>query len=396
MEPLQLKQAFKEIFDTEPMLVKSPGRINIIGEHTDYNGGLVMPAAINKAVYVAISKREDSEIHLFSESYQEKYIGNINDVKKSDKAWANYILGVVDGFLKRNLSVAGFNLYIYGDVPLGAGLSSSAAIECATAFALAQLNELSVASMDLALIAQKAEHEFAGVNCGIMDQFASVFGKENYAMMLDCRSLAHEYIPLKLDGYKLVLLNTNVKHSLSDSAYNDRRAQCEQGVTWVKAYHPAVEFLRDVSEEMLLAHVQPKNYETYTKCSFVVTEIERVKKAAKALKEGDLKALGHLMFETHEGLSKAYEVSCKELDFLVDQVKGLDDVLGARMMGGGFGGCTINIVKDEAIEGLIETVSKAYQEQFGLSLSAYVVQTGNGSQTIEPTGIASTLQHSNF
>lgn len=396
MEPLQLKQAFKEIFDTEPMLVKSPGRINIIGEHTDYNGGLVMPAAINKAVYVAISKREDSEIHLFSESYQEKYIGNINDVKKSDKAWANYILGVVDGFLKRNLSVAGFNLYIYGDVPLGAGLSSSAAIECATAFALAQLNELSVASMDLALIAQKAEHEFAGVNCGIMDQFASVFGKENYAMMLDCRSLAHEYIPLKLDGYKLVLLNTNVKHSLSDSAYNDRRAQCEQGVTWVKAYHPAVEFLRDVSEEMLLTHVQPKNNETYTKCSFVVAEIERVKKAAKALKEGDLKALGHLMFETHEGLSKAYEVSCKELDFLVDLVKGLDDVLGARMMGGGFGGCTINIVKDEAIEGLIETVSKAYQEQFGLSLSAYVVQTGNGSQTIEPTGIASTLQHSNF
>jgi galactokinase len=396
MEPLQLKQAFKEIFDTEPMLVKSPGRINIIGEHTDYNGGLVMPAAINKAVYVAISKREDSEIHLFSESYQEKYIGNINDVKKSDKAWANYILGVVDGFLKRNLSVAGFNLYIYGDVPLGAGLSSSAAIECATAFALAQLNELSVASMDLALIAQKAEHEFAGVNCGIMDQFASVFGKENYAMMLDCRSLAHEYIPLKLDGYKLVLLNTNVKHSLSDSAYNDRRAQCEQGVAWIKAYHPAVEFLRDVSEEMLLTHVQPKNNETYTKCSFVVAEIERVKKAAKALKEGDLKALGHLMFETHEGLSKAYEVSCKELDFLVDQVKGLDDVLGARMMGGGFGGCTINIVKDEAIEGLIETVSKAYQEQFGLSLSAYVVQTGNGSQTIEPTGIASTLQHSNF
>lgn len=396
MEPLQLKQAFKEIFDTEPILVKSPGRINIIGEHTDYNGGLVMPAAINKAVYVAISKREDSEIHLFSESYQEKYIGNIKDVKKSDKAWANYILGVVDGFLKRNLSVAGFNLYIYGDVPLGAGLSSSAAIECATAFALAQLNELSVASMDLALIAQKAEHEFAGVNCGIMDQFASVFGKENYAMMLDCRSLAHEYIPLKLDGYKLVLLNTNVKHSLSDSAYNDRRAQCEQGVAWIKAHHPAVEFLRDADEEMLLANVKPENNETYTKCSFVVAEIERVKKAAKALKEGDLKELGKLMFETHEGLSKAYEVSCKELDFLVDQVKGLEYVLGARMMGGGFGGCTINIVKDEAIDGLIETVSQAYQEQFGLSLSAYVVQTGNGSQTIEPTDISSNLQHSNF
>lgn len=395
MEPLQLKQAFKEIFDTEPILVKSPGRINIIGEHTDYNGGLVMPAAINKAIYIAISKREDQEIHLFSESYQEKFIGNINTVEKSETAWANYILGVVDGFLKRDLIVSGFNLYICGDVPLGAGLSSSAAVECATAYGLAALNQLSVAKMDLALIAQKAEHEFAGVKCGIMDQFASVFGKEDYAMMLDCRSLTHEYIPLKLDGYKLVLLNTNVKHSLSDSAYNDRRAQCEQGVAWIKAHYPTVEFLRDANEEMLLAHVQPKNTEVYTKCSFIVAEIERVKKAAIALKEGNLQELGKLMFETHDGLSKAYKVSCKELDFLVDQVKGSDDVLGARMMGGGFGGCTINIVKDESIDELIEKVSKLYQDEFGLSLSAYVVQTGNGSQTIAPNSITPDLQVSN-
>jgi len=382
MEPLQLRKAFKEIFNTEPILVKSPGRINIIGEHTDYNGGLVMPAAIDKAIYVAISQRDDNEIHLFSENYQEKYCGNIKKVKKSDVAWANYILGVVDGLLKRGFTLSGFNLYIYGDVPLGAGLSSSAAIECATAYALSQMHQLLVSNMDLALIAQKAEHEFAGVNCGIMDQFTSVFGKQDYAMMLDCRSLAHEYIPLKLDGYKLVLLNTNVKHSLSDSAYNDRRAQCEQGVAWIKAHHPSVEFLRDADEEMLLAYVKPKSIETYTKCSYVVAEIARVKKAATALKVGDLKELGKLMFQTHEGLSKAYEVSCKELDFLVEQVKGLDDVLGARMMGGGFGGCTINIVKDEVIDALIEKVSKHYHEKFGLSLSAYVVQTANGSETI--------------
>jgi len=382
MEPLQLRKAFEKIFNTEPILVKSPGRINIIGEHTDYNGGLVMPAAIDKAIYVAISQRNDNEIHLFSENFQEKYSGNINKVKKSDVAWANYILGVVDGLLKRGFTLSGFNLYIYGDVPLGAGLSSSAAIECATAYALSLMYQLFVSNMDLALIAQKAEHEFAGVNCGIMDQFASVFGRQDYAMMLDCRSLAHEYIPLKLEGYKLVLLNTNVKHSLSDSAYNDRRAQCEQGVAWIKAHHPSVEFLRDADEEMLLAYVKPQNIETYTKCSYVVAEIARVKKAAKALKEGDLKELGELMFQTHEGLSKAYEVSCKELDFLVEQVKGLDDVLGARMMGGGFGGCTINIVKCEAIDALIEKVSKHYHEKFGLSLSAYVVQTANGSETI--------------
>ena len=382
MNPQSLKDAFKNIFDTEPMLVKSPGRINIIGEHTDYNGGLVMPAAINKAVYVAISKRDDEQIQLYAESYEEKYIGNMNEVSKGEKAWANYILGVVHGLLKRDFKLSGFNLYIYGDVPLGAGLSSSAAIECATAYALSELHGLAIPKMDLALIAQKAEHEFAGVNCGIMDQFASVFGQKDYAMMLDCESLEHEYIPLKLEGYKLVLFNTNVKHSLSESAYNKRRAQCEQGVAWVKAYHPEVEYLRDVTPAMLSEYVLPKDAEVYTKCSYVVAEIARVKKAAAALKDGRLGELGKLMFETHEGLSKAYEVSCKELDFLVEQVKEVDEVLGARMMGGGFGGCTINIVKDEAIDELTAKLTQLYLEQFGLNLSTYVVETGNGSQVV--------------
>lgn len=383
MNPQSLKDAFRKIFDAEPMLVKSPGRINIIGEHTDYNGGLVMPAAINKAVYVAISKRDDEQIQLYAESYEEKYIGSISEVSKSEKAWANYILGVVHGLLKRGFELSGFNLYIYGDVPLGAGLSSSAAIECATAYALSELHGLAIPKMDLALIAQKAEHEFAGVNCGIMDQFASVFGQKDYAMMLDCESLEHEYIPLKLEGYKLVLFNTNVKHSLSESAYNKRREQCEQGVAWVKAQHPEVEYLRDVSLEMLSEYVLPKDAEVYTKCSYVVAEIARVKKAAAALKDGRLAELGKLMFETHEGLSKAYEVSCKELDFLVEQVKEVEEVLGARMMGGGFGGCTINIVKDEAIDELTAKLTQLYHNQFGLNLSTYVVETGNGSQIVE-------------
>lgn len=382
MNPQSLKDAFRKIFDAEPMLVKSPGRINIIGEHTDYNGGLVMPAAINKAVYVAISKRDDEQIHLYAESYEEKYIGNMNEVSKGEKAWANYILGVVHGLLKRSFKLSGFNLYIYGDVPLGAGLSSSAAVECATAFALSELHGLAIPKMDLALIAQKAEHEFAGVNCGIMDQFASVFGQKDYAMMLDCESLEHEYIPLKLEGYKLVLFNTNVKHSLSESAYNKRRAQCEQGVAWVKAQHPEVEYLRDVTPAMLSEYVLSKDEEVYAKCSYVVAEIARVKKAAAALKDGRLAELGKLMFETHEGLSKAYEVSCKELDFLVEQVKEVAEVLGARMMGGGFGGCTINIVKDEAIDELTAKITQLYHEQFGLNLSTYVVETGNGSQVV--------------
>lgn len=390
MNTEQLTKAFKEIFNAEPLLFKSPGRINIIGEHTDYNGGLVMPAAIDKAIYIAISKRKDSEVHLFSESYQEKYIANLNKIAKSEINWANYILGVVDGLLKKGFSLSGFNLYICGNVPLGAGLSSSAAVECATAYALSQINELTISQIDLALIAQKAEHDFAGVKCGIMDQFASVFGEKDYAMMLDCQTLAHEYIPLKLEGYKLVLFNTNVKHSLSDSAYNKRRYQCEQGVAWIKEYHPSISFLRDATEDMLLKYVQPKNEEVYIKCSYVVAEIGRVKKAAAALKSGNLSELGQLMFETHDGLSKAYEVSCKELDFLVDQVRDLDEVLGARMMGGGFGGCTINIVEEKEIDQLISKISTAYLREFNFSPSAYVVETGNGSQAIDYTRTAPT------
>ena len=379
MNAQHLKNTFNKLFNSEPILVRSPGRINIIGEHTDYNGGFVMPAAIDKAIYVAISKREDDEIHLFSESYQQFDISSIKSLKKSENSWANYILGVADQLKERGYRLGGFNFYIDGDVPLGAGLSSSAAVECATGFALDQLFSLDVPKIDIALIAQKAEQTFAGVNCGIMDQFASVFGKKDQAIMLDCRSMKHVYIPLKLDGYKLLLLNTNVKHALADSAYNKRRAQCEQGVAWVKEHYPSVNTLRDVDLSMLEAHVKPKGEEVFVKCSFVVKEIGRLLTAAEQLENGNLQGLGNLMFETHEGLSKDYEVSCKELDFLVEAVKPLDYVLGARMMGGGFGGCTINIVKEEKIADLIEELSSKYLLQFGLKLDAYIVQTDNGT-----------------
>ncbi|WP_412468389.1 galactokinase [Pedobacter sp. KLB.chiD] len=379
MNAQHLKNTFKRLFNAEPILVRSPGRINIIGEHTDYNGGFVMPAAIDKAIYVAISKREDDEIHLFSESYQQFDISSVKNLQQSENSWANYILGVADQLKERGYQLGGFNFYIDGDVPLGAGLSSSAAVECATGFALDQLFSLEVPKTDIALIAQKAEQTFAGVNCGIMDQFASVFGKKDQAIMLDCRSMKHIYIPLKLDGYKLLLLNTNVKHALADSAYNKRRAQCEQGVAWIKEHYPNVNTLRDVNLEMLEAHVKPKDEEVFTKCSFVVKEIGRLLTAAEQLENGNLKGLGNLMFETHEGLSKDYQVSCKELDFLVEAVKPLDGVLGARMMGGGFGGCTINIVKEEKIADLIEELSSKYLLQFGLKLDSYTVQTDNGT-----------------
>ena len=382
MDIERLKKAFKDVFQTEPILVKSPGRINIIGEHTDYNDGFVMPAAINKAIYVAVSKRDDDEIHLYSESYQAAYQSSVAAIEKSELSWANYVLGVADQLVKRGYKIGGFNLYLDGNVPLGAGLSSSAALECATAFAIDHLNNLQISQMDLALISQKAEHVFAGVNCGIMDQFASVFGKKDHAVLLDCRSMEYEYIPLKLDGYKLVLFNTNVKHSLADSAYNKRRSQCEQGVAWIKSHHAEVNSLRDADLMMLKTYVEPKDSDVYQKCKYVVEEIARIQQAAETLKQGDLVALGKLMLETHEGLSKEYEVSCKELDFLVDYVKNLDYVLGARMMGGGFGGCTINIVKDEEIDTLISEISTLYSNEFGLSLDAYIVETANGSELI--------------
>jgi len=382
MEIERLKQAFRNIFQAEPILVKSPGRINIIGEHIDYNEGFVMPAAIDKAIYVAVSNRADDSIHLYSQNYSEIHVSSLLSIEKSEKGWANYVLGVVDQLIKNGHKLSGFNLYLDGNVPLGSGLSSSAALECATAFALDHLNGLGISKMDLALISQKAEHVFAGVNCGIMDQFASVFGKKDYAVLLDCRSMEYEYIPLNLEGYKLVLLNTNVKHSLSDSAYNNRRLQCEQGVMWVKEHQPEVNSLRDIGLEMLEKYVKPKSPDVYSKCKFVVTEIGRIQNAAHQLKNGDLAALGALMLETHDGLSREYEVSCKELDFLVNFVKDLPYVLGARMMGGGFGGCTINIVKNENVNTLIETISTVYLSEFNLILDAYIVETANGSELV--------------
>ncbi|WP_316819145.1 galactokinase [Pedobacter nyackensis] len=375
----RLKSIFKSRYGTVPLVVKSPGRINVIGEHTDYNGGFVMPAAIDKAVYVAVSKREDNEIHLYAEDFKQSHEASLAELNISEKGWPNYILGVVDQIIKRNKAIGGFNLYIDGDVPPGAGLSSSAAVECATAFALDQVFNLGFPKMELTDIAQKAEHVFAGVSCGIMDQFASVFGKKDHAIMLDCRSMEYEYVPLNLSGYQFLLLNTKVKHSLADSAYNDRRAQCEQAVAWIKEAHPEVSTLRDVDMEMLEIYVKHRDVDVYEKCSYVVKENVRLIQAAGYLKDGNLKALGKLMFDTHDGLSKSYEVSCDELDYLVDAVRAEKSVLGARMMGGGFGGCTLNIVETEHISELVKKLSEDYDQKFGLKLEAYLVETAAGT-----------------
>jgi len=377
-----IKAKFRELFAAEATVIKSPGRINVIGEHTDYNDGFVLPAAIDKAIYVAISKRDDEEIHLFSENYQEELVISLSQVQKSDKTWANFILGVVDELLSRGYALKGFNLYLNGDVPLGAGLSSSAALECATGFALSHLFGLDIAKKDIALIGQQAEHKYAGVNCGIMDQFASVFGKEGQAILLDCRSLDYEYIPLDLKDYKFVLLNSNVKHKHSESGYNTRRMQSEKGVAMVKAKVPEVSSLRDITIAQLEKFVKPYDMEVYIKCRFVVEEIQRTQLAAEKLKAGDLVTLGKLMFETHTGLSKAYEVSCVEIDFLVEQVAHLDYVLGARITGGGFGGCSLNLVHQDKVDLMVEHMTTVYQQKYGITLDAYIVEIGNGTEVI--------------
>ncbi|HEU4471589.1 MAG TPA: galactokinase [Flavisolibacter sp.] len=375
----KLANDFAREFDQTPFFVRSPGRVNIIGEHTDYNNGFVLPAAIDKAIYVAVAPREDDRICLYSGEFAERVETSLAGMKPSGKVWPNYILGVADQLKKRGYAIKGFNLAIDGDVPIGSGLSSSAAVECATAFALDRIFGLRISKLDLVLIAQKAEHEFAGVLCGIMDQFASAFGKKDHVIRLDCQSLDYEYVPLRLDGYAILLLNSNVKHSLASTGYNDRRAQCEAGVAMVREFEPDVRSLRDVSLEMLERHVAPRDQLIYRRCRYVVEENERLLQGCEDLKKGNVGALGKKMFASHDGLSREYEVSCPELDFLVDAVRNHPDVLGARMMGGGFGGCTINLVREDAIEQLTKEVSAAYKEQLGKELTPYTARIEDGT-----------------
>lgn len=373
---------FNQLFSTQPLIVRSPGRVNIIGEHTDYNEGFVLPAAIDKAIYIAIGKRNDDQVVLHSREFNENYTCFLHHLQRSGMHWPDYILGVTDQLMKRGCPLQGFNLVLDGNVPIGAGLSSSAAVECAIIFALSELFGLQLDKQDMVRMAQKAEHEFAGVKVGIMDMFASMFGKKDHAIRLDCRSLSYQYEPLSLDGTRILLLNTNVKHSLSSSEYNTRRAQCEQGVEWVKKNVPGINSLRDVTIDMLDKWVAPRDPLIYKRCKYVVEEVERLLKGCEDLQQGDIAALGKKMFRTHEGLSREYEVSCPELDFLVDAVKDHPAVWGARMMGGGFGGCTINLIREEAIDDLVKKLSVDYQQQTGLELTAYVARIEDGTGVV--------------
>lgn len=378
----EVTKAFSEKFDSTPLVVRSPGRVNIIGEHTDYNEGFVLPAAIDKAAYAAIGKRTDNEVHLYSVAFNEDFQTDLASLRPVKQEWANYILGVADQFAKNGFHHGGFNMVIHGDVPIGAGLSSSAAVECATGFALKETFGLKIDNRKMARMAQMAEHTFAGVKCGIMDMFASIFGKKDHLIKLDCRSLEFDYVPISMDGIRIVLMNTNVKHSLASSEYNTRRAQCEEGVALVRKKYPAVHSLRDITVAMLDECVKPVDEVVYRRCQFVVQENERLLSGCEDLEKGDVASLGKKIFRSHEGLSKEYEVSCKELDYLVDQVRNNNDVLGARMMGGGFGGCTINLVKEEAIDSLVSKVKQNYERDMALPLTVYIAGIEDGASVL--------------
>ena len=378
-----VQKKYVEQFSKMPnIIVRSPGRINLIGEHTDYNSGFVLPAAINKYVYLAIGISENTEIGLFADKYNATYKASIYKIKKTEVEWANYILGVVSELQLMGYEINGFNVAITGDLPIGAGISSSAAVETAAIYAINELFQLGISRIQMAEIAQKAEQHFAGVNCGIMDMFACLMGKKDQVIKLDCRSLEYEYFPAEFDQYRIVLLNSNVKHSLASSAYNTRRAQCETGVKMVKEKYPFVTTLRDVSVEMLDECIAEDSVEIDSRCRYVVQEISRVQEASFALLGNDIETFGKKMYETHEGLSKMYGVSCKELDFLVDTVKGFPSVIGARMMGGGFGGCTINLIHKDMLNEAVNATSLAYSLKMQQQLTAYEVEITNGTELI--------------
>lgn len=382
-----IKSKFFELFNSDPLLVRSPGRINLIGEHTDYNDGFVLPAAINKEIVLAVAANavaanKNDACRLFSYDYKESLEFSLSSFKPSEKGWANYIMGVVDQLQKAGYKLQGFDCVFGGDIPIGAGLSSSAALECGIAFALNKLFDLGISRRKLIQYAQKAEHEFAGVQCGIMDQFASTMGKENHAIRLDCRSLAFSYFPLNFRNYQVLLFDTQVKHSLASSEYNTRRKECEQGVSLLQEQYPEVKSLRDVTAEMLEAAKKKMAPLVYKRCRYIIEENERLLTGCSLLEKGDIKGFGAKMYGSHEGLSTQYEVSCAELDFLVDFTRDKEYVVGARMMGGGFGGCTINLVAVDEKEGLIESIRQAYKDKFGKELKFYEVAITDGSSLV--------------
>lgn len=378
----KIRYKFQELFNTKGSVYASPGRINLIGEHTDYNGGFVFPGAIDKGMIAEIKPNGTGKVRAFSIDLDDYAEFGLNEEDAPKASWARYIFGVCRETIKRGGQIQGFDTVFAGDVPLGAGMSSSAALESTYAFALNDLFSLGIDKFELAKIGQSTEHNYCGVNCGIMDQFASVFGKKGSLIRLDCRSLEYKYFPFNPEGYKLVLLDSVVKHELASSAYNKRRKSCENVVAAIRRDHPEVEFLRDATMDMLNEVKADVSAEDYMRAEYVIEEIQRVLDVCDALEKGDYETVGEKMYGTHHGMSKLYEVSCEELDFLNDIAKACG-VTGSRVMGGGFGGCTINLVKDELYDDFVKKAFADYKEKFGHEPKLYNVVISDGARKLK-------------
>lgn len=374
----RVSQKFTELYGEGAILFASPGRINLIGEHTDYNGGFVFPGAVDKGIVAAIRLNGTDKVRAFALDLNESAEFGLNEEDKPAQSWACYIFGVCREIQKRGGKIGGFDTVFAGDVPLGAGMSSSAALESTFAFALNDLYNLGIEKFELARIGQSTEHNYCGVNCGIMDQFASVHGKAGHLMRLDCRSMEYSYFPFAPTkyGYRLVLVNSCVKHELVGSPYNDRRASCERVAAVL-----GQEFLRGATMEQLEAIKDKISEEDYLRARYVIGEEQRVLDVCEALEKGDYETVGERMYETHWGMSRDYEVSCEELDFLATVAKQCG-VTGSRIMGGGFGGCTINLVKEELYDSFIATVTSAFAEKYGHEPKIYPVVISDGSRRL--------------
>lgn len=384
----KIANEFSNRFNDQYILVKSPGRVNLIGEHTDYNEGFVLPAAIDKSIIFAMNVNDTGQVRLYSIDKNQKFSTDISgDIAKSDLGWVNYLLGVVVELRNHGYEIGGFDCVFGGNVPIGAGMSSSAALEGGVLYGLTDLFDLEIPPVEMARIAQKAENDFVGVQCGIMDQFVSLNGRKDNALKLDCRSLEHEYYPFDHEDIHIVLCDTGVRRELASSEYNVRRSQCEQGVAILQEYDPSIKSLRDVKLELLMTQEDEMDPTVFKRCKYVVEENKRVLQACMDLENNDLKSFGQRMFQSHVGLRYEYEVSCTELDTLVDIAWEMDGVIGCRMMGGGFGGCTINLVQNEHMESFVSNIKEKYAQQLGDEINIYKTKVSAGTHLLEPENV---------
>jgi galactokinase len=378
----QISDKFRARFGVEPLLVMSPGRVNLIGEHTDYNEGFVLPAAIDKAVIFAVAPRQDTVCHFVSQDYGQEFRCDLHELGRSPLRWPDYLEGVIDQFVRNGYAVRGFQCVFGGNIPIGAGMSSSAALEGGLAFAVNEMFRLKIDSLTLVKLAQKAENKFVGVRCGIMDQFINIHGLEKKVLKLDCRSLEFEYFPFERPDLRIVVCDSLVRRELASSEYNVRRRQCEEGVEVLKKYAPGIRSLRDVDLGLLEEHRADLDPVVYKRCDYVIRENIRVEEACRDLLTGDFKSFGERMGASHAGLRDGYEVSSPELDALVEAAAKVEGVLGARMMGAGFGGCAISLVEEGAVPELRERVSRDYQASFGRTPNIHVIRIEAGTHLI--------------